>query len=173
MPPKQKPHELLEDEAFLEKLAESLAAFILPKLEKQIIDRLSELNLFNSELSEEFKNFKDEEDKRINKLKCESAKKLDSIEQYARLNSIRVFGVPEAEDEQSEDVSKKICETITSELKIKIAPSDLDISHRLGKKNLQRDNPRPIIVKFLRREDRLKVLQARRKLKGKTVTIHP
>src|SRR5690606_16581548 len=47
-----------------------------------------------------------------------------------------------------------------------MSKNDISIAHRLGTSE-NASKPRPIIVKFLRREQRLQVLRARSSLKGK------
>ena len=48
---------------------------------------------------------------------------------------------------------------------------DIDRTHRLGKRKLDNNAPRPIIVKFTRYNVRNKIFKSKKKLKGKTVSI--
>ena len=52
---------------------------------------------------------------------------------------------------------------------IQLADSEIDRSHRLGKK--QDGKPRPIIMKFVRYNMRRKFMKERRKLKGQGMSV--
>lgn len=76
----------------------------------------------------------------------ESELKRDDLEQYGRRHSLRIAGIPENDGENTDLL---ICDFLQQELEIEIHPSDIDRSHRLGKKNPESVNPRPIAVKFV------------------------
>ena len=103
-------------------------------------------------------------------MKKELASKADALEQYQRLNSVRIYGIHETGDD-NEDTTLVVTRMLDSKLKLNIKPTDIDISHRLGVAS--EGKPRPIIVRFLRREDRLKALRSRKNLKGSGISIHP
>src|SRR5690606_16723040 len=96
---------------------------------------------------------------------------MDEMEQYGRRNSIRIFGIPETVQglNAREDTTEAVCQTLTSTLGLSVSPNEIDISHRIG--SADGDRPRPIIVKFVRREKRLEVLRNRKKLAGTPVSI--
>ena len=48
---------------------------------------------------------------------------------------------------------------------------DIDRTHRLGKRKLDNNVPRPIIVKFTRYNVHDRIFKTKKKLKGKTVSI--
>ena len=48
---------------------------------------------------------------------------------------------------------------------------DIDRAYRLGKRKLDNNVPRPIIVKFTRYNVRNKIFKSKKKIKGKTVCI--
>ena len=149
----------LTDESFLKKIAEILVEIIMPK----IIDHLKELDLFNAEFCEDFKKYKTEQQKIQDENNLETARKIDQIEQYERLDSVRVFGVEEMENEDTGEILAKF---FTKELKVKITKNDINVAHRLGAPSND-GKARPAIVKFVRREQRLQVLRARTALKGR------
>lgn len=129
--------------------------------------------MFNENFAKDFEDFKKEQQTSQEKTKLEEGKKLDCLEQYQRLNSVRIYGIPETDNEDTSDL---VAKTLKRELKIRLDKADFDISHRLGpiKDGEDKgDKPRPIIVKFLQREQRLSVLRARKDLKGKKISIHP
>jgi len=77
----------------------------------------------------------------------DSACKYESLEQYNRRDSIRIFGLTEAEEENTNTL---VLETATA-MGARICPGDVSISHRLPTRNND-GKPRPIIVKFTRRD---------------------
>ena len=95
-------------------------------------------------------------------------------EQYSRRNCLVFFGVPELPGEDTNHLISDIC---TTQLKMKVSPSDLDRSHRLGVKpdpsTSGSHNPknRGIIVKFARYDVRAEVYRAKKKLKGSRTFI--
>ena len=52
-----------------------------------------------------------------------------------------------------------------------ITHQDIDSSHRLGNRKLDKNKPRPIIVKFSRYNVRAKIFKNKRKLKRKRITV--
>lgn len=85
--------------------------------------------------------------------------RLEEVEQYSRSNSVEIFGVPE---EKGEDVYE-IVRKVGVSLDMNITREQIDVCHRLGK---PRESQRPagIIVKFVRRDDKLSLI-AKRKVK--------
>jgi len=79
-------------------------------------------------------------DKEIEELK----KKNDDLEQYTRQNSIRITGVPESTNENTDDIIIDISTAIGASLKKEM----IDRSHRVGPKS-QDSRPRAIIVKLV------------------------
>src|SRR5690606_7376054 len=158
----------LSDKEIVNRIVETLMEALMPK----ILQHLKELNVFNGEFCEEFSAYKKQQEVNSRKERNEIARKLDQLEQYERLDCVRVFGVEEHGDEDTADIVSKF---FTKELKVKISKNDLNIAHRLGASSDDGERkPRPIIVKFLRREQRLQVLRARTALKGrKSLAVCP
>ena len=48
---------------------------------------------------------------------------------------------------------------------------DIDRSHRLGNRKLDKSKPRPIIIKFSRYNVRARIFKNKRKLKGKRTSV--
>ena len=80
----------------------------------------------------------------------------DHSEQYSRREILRVTGVPQKPDE---DTTQIMCQ-IAHSIGIQISPSDISVSHRNGKS--LGSNPRPILVKFVRREVKNQILQRKK-----------
>ena len=69
----------------------------------------------------------------------------DQAEQYSRRNCLRISGVPETPDENTDNIVLSIANDIDSEIQLQ----DIDRSHRIGNpKKKKKSTPRDIIVKF-------------------------
>lgn len=92
--------------------------------------------------------------------------RIEEVEQYTRANSVEIFGVPEVKGEDVYEIVKKVGVS----LDMTITREQIDVCHRLGK---PRESQRPagIIVKFVRREDKLNMI-AKRKVKRNLSTQH-
>src|SRR5690606_10292505 len=88
---------------------------------------------------------------------------------YQRLNNIRVYGV---EEERNENVVQTVVGIINEKLDMQLSTTDIDTAHRLGSQDQDNARARPVIVRFLRRDDRMEVISRRKKLKGTSVSIH-
>ena len=72
-------------------------------------------------------------------------KQIDRLKQYLRHNCILLNGKPESKGDVTDDIATKtICENIN----IIIIVDDIVRSHRTGKYDPQKKNPRPMIKKF-------------------------
>ena len=72
-------------------------------------------------------------------------KQIDRLKQYLRHNCILLKGKPESKGDVTDDIATKtICENIN----IIIIVDDIVRSHRTGKYDPQKKNPRPMIRKF-------------------------
>ncbi|KAK3753059.1 hypothetical protein QZH41_005504 [Actinostola sp. cb2023] len=83
--------------------------------------------------------------------------KQDDIEQYSRRNSIRISGITENKDENTDELVMK---TIKEKLNIDITTNDLDRSHRVGLR--KPGKPRQIIVKLVRHNKKVEILKNRK-----------
>ena len=100
--------------------------------------------------------------------KCNSAlSELNQLEQYSRRNCLRIFGV---EEHPNENTDASVCDLASKFLGFELNPSDIDRSHRIGKKGDQ-GKPRAIIVKFQNYKARELYIKNRRKLKGTKFVI--
>lgn len=98
----------------------------------------------------------------INGKLAEHQAAIDEAEQYSRRECLEIRGIPVTDEEDTSE----IVTNIASLLDVEIRREDISISHRLKVKNsTNKTNPPPIIAKFLRREERDDLYQARNKLK--------
>ena len=94
----------------------------------------------------------------------------EEAEQYSRRNCLIFHGLPESENENTDEVVVKLCK---EKLNIQMESRDLDRSHRLGRQ--KGGKPRGIIAKFANYHCRDKIYRARkllRNLPGTPVYIH-
>ena len=104
--------------------------------------------------------------------------KLDDYEQHSRRAAIHVFGVPESFPRTTDDVLLDLC---NKRLKMKppLTIDEIEVSHRVGSleattpmttENDQASRPtvkpRPIIVKFVSRRTKARVMELRKDLKN-------
>ncbi|XP_052131162.1 uncharacterized protein LOC127751526 [Frankliniella occidentalis] len=134
---------------------ESLIASAITSANKAIQNSLNKLSAEVTSLKKEVK----AKDTKLNEIE----NKLDELEQYGRRNNLRIFGVEEREDEETDyiviDMAKK--------MNVEVSVSSIDRSHRVGRKGTR---PRPIIVKFIRHEARDLIFRSKKMVKGSEVT---
>ena len=91
--------------------------------------------------------------------------KLEQLEQYTRRTNIRIFGIPENKDEDTDQLVREFCK---KELNLDLKNEEISRSHRVGKKRiLSSRHPRPIIVRLARHNTKVEILKKRRELKSK------
>lgn len=90
----------------------------------------------------------------------------DNVEQHTRKNNIRIFGMKESNQENTEDLVIKLCQ---EKLDINLDKCDIDICHRVGTKTNKKD--RPIFVKIISNKIKNLIYYAKSKLKGTKITI--
>ena len=83
---------------------------------------------------------------------------IDEMEQYSQSNSVIIHHLGCSENNE-ENCMSLIC-NYSKDHHITLTPNDIDACHRVGKKEPGR--VRPIIVKFVRRDDRRALLSTRR-----------
>jgi len=101
--------------------------------------------------------------------------KNNDLEQYGRRSHLRVFGVPEdrGDKESVQDCRKKVADIFQNLIKVPVGEDRIEVAHRTGSVAKARANnsTRPIIVRFLSREDRDTVIRNRKVLKGKKISV--
>ena len=91
----------------------------------------------------------------------------DRQEQYSRKNCLLIHGIPENKNENTDVLAMEVIDT---KMDIKITENDIDRTHRIGKPK-NNGKPRPIILKFVRYNDRKKVFFSKKLLKISGVSI--
>ena len=95
--------------------------------------------------------------------------KINDLEQYSRRNSIRIFGLPEESNESNYECLCKVLNLVNDRLQVSMNENDIDAIHRTG---TNRDGrPRGVIIKFVRRTLKEKVMSSKKMLKGSGFVI--
>ncbi len=84
---------------------------------------------------------------------------LDRLEQYSRKDSVRIFGIPETPNENTND----LVIDLGQEIGVEIKPEDISVAHRLPPK-CGKDGNKPIIVKFVQKDTKDKLMKNKRNL---------
>lgn len=148
----------LIDDSVLQKLAGALA----PLIDDKLSTMQSEIDVLKTEISE-LKN-----ELYVLKSETSSDDALDNLEQYHRRNNVRIFGISESTDENTDSL---VLDLFKNKMGLQLDPEKIDRSHRVGRKNPDKNRPRPIIVKFVSYRTRSLVYDNKSKLKGSGVLV--
>ena len=105
-----------------------------------------------------------EELKEMKKLKAqvvENRFNIDKMEQYSRKDNVRISNLPDPHD--SDEDTNQLVVKLAKDLGVEITERDISTSHRLGKNSVT--YCRPVIVKFCRRDTKMKIMMKRKLLK--------
>lgn len=94
--------------------------------------------------------------------------KVNDLEQYTRRNSIRIHGMQEQRTRGREDTLQLVSNFLYNELQLE---PDIEIAHRVGVQSRNSNQTRSIIVKFIRRSDKMDIMLRRKLLKGSGISI--
>ena len=94
--------------------------------------------------------------------------KIDEQQQYSRRNCLLIHGIKEEKDE---DVEKLVMDVVNTKLEAGLQDMEVSRTHRVGRKSIDKDKPRPIIVRFISYRQRKKVFNLKKKLKGQRIMI--
>ena len=120
------------------------------KCNKGLVRKINSLHEENSELKSKL-------------ALCENA--VDDLEQYGRRNCLLFYGIKEA---TGEDCDEEVINLCKERLHIKIMPTMIERSHRIGPKKRSMNSEaktKPIIAKFVSYRDREVVFNSRKLLK--------
>ena len=95
---------------------------------------------------------------------------LDDLEQHGRLSTVRIYGIDDKNKYEDVNTSTDLALQLFNEkLGMDIDDSEISIAHRLGRWNPQQ--PRGIIVKFVRRSIKMEVMKSRSKIQNTKFSI--
>lgn len=138
----------------VDSVVESVTNLVIERLEKSIN--------FNTEVVEDLRKELGLRDKKIHEMQ----ENIQELEQYQRRNSLRIFGVPEKENENTDSLA---LEMFKNKLGVNLSTRDICRSHRVGHK--KSSGTRPIIVKFTSYRSRAEVFARKRKLKNSGIVL--
>lgn len=90
-------------------------------------------------------------------------KKVDSLEQTIKNNTLRINGL--AEVQEFESVTKQVIQFFTTKLGVTCQAEDFSSIVRIGRYDGTNDKPRAIIVNFLQKSKRSEIFRAKKKTK--------
>ena len=85
--------------------------------------------------------------------------RIDEQEQYSRRENLMIRGIPETENEVTNDKVVEVAEL----MRVRVAHEDISTSHRIGRPQPGRE--RPLVARFVRRDKRTEILRNKKKLK--------
>ena len=88
---------------------------------------------------------------------------LDSLEQYSRRESVRIYGIPES---KGKDTNRLVID-LAADMGITVKPEDISVSHRLPAGRGAANRLKLIIAKCLRRDTKSQVMQNKCKMREK------
>jgi len=86
-------------------------------------------------------------------------KRAEDQERRDRRDNVVIFGLPEPDNERSENGEAAFIEAVNSVLTNKLSTADVVRAHRIGKKTTEK--PRPLIGRLLRTSDKVAILEKR------------
>ena len=93
---------------------------------------------------------------------------LNSLEQYTRKNSIRLFGIKETDD--TTNIEEQALKIIKDHLEIDLRSDDVEIAHRAGKfrpeGRHEAKKARPVLLKLASHKTKVRIIKAKRKFRG-------
>lgn len=139
--------ECLNDAAFMDLFAAKIAEMVSGKLAERI-----------NSLEEKLAVVQAENEGLINRI--------DDLEQGAKLTQLRMYGVPEANNENLKDKVQLIIDRT-----LQLPDCHLEHCFRIGVKEHNASKPRPVLVKFPSTAQRNQVFFNKKKLKGSKLVI--
>ena len=142
---------------------------------KQLAELTEAIDFISNKFDEYEKDRKEKEERIKTSEDCliNMSKRVDSLsgqvdrqEQYSRRNCLFLHGIPENKNEKTDDLCLA---TINQHFGFSINKADIESTHRIGKPRDSGQKSRPIIVKFVRYNDRKNVFNRKKKLKRKNI----
>ena len=153
---------------------------LVTRIESMMTAKIQELEAKCESIQSEVKQLKQEVNESINHVEDVLKYDTDHVWEYAvkndsRKNNLRILGLGE---EEGENLEQKFVEFVKENLQEEIRPEEIEIIHRIGKKNnndgdqgSRRERKRAVIVKLQSNKSKMKILFKRRLLKGKEFVI--
>jgi len=154
---------------FLDQLGAKLFEKMKAVVEEAVKSALKAVNEEMSQLRQEVADMKQQ----LAEVGERLVDRTDELEQYQRRNNIRLFGIKEVKDENTDEVVLKLCR---EQLGVELPEGAICRSHRTGKMPSipgedGKKRHRPIIVRFTSYQHRRLVFNAKKRLKGSGIVI--
>lgn len=86
---------------------------------------------------------------------------IDEAEDYSYQYNVKIIGLPESASESALETST-LCAKLFRQMGAEVSLQDIDIAHRVSTRH-ERDGPKPVICKFVRRLAKGKVMEVRQR----------
>ena len=157
----------------LEEMKEKILASVIKTIEI-VESEQHEMAIKNDDLKSEIEKCKAENIVLKDQIRIEEEtrkEKLNDLEQYGRRNNIRISGLShDKPNEYAQESIEGVISKVNNKLGLPLHYQDIDIAHRLGK--FKAGKIRPVIVKFVRRIDKINVMRNAHKLKNTKLSIN-
>lgn len=150
--------EAFKKESIVQELSKSLAQSICDKLNNQFAEITDKINRISKEF-QEFKTVSADKEKGY-------LQKINSIEQYSRRNNLRIFGLKETKNEDTENVT---LDFLNRKLKMGFTTSNIGVCYRVGRQTSNK--PRAVLINFVNHKQRMEVYYKKKDLKGSGITM--
>lgn len=147
-------------DVIVQSITDSVTTAVMDKIQESVGRNSAEIQALRKSLAAQEKKSADLENKLI--------AATDELEQYQRRNSLRLFGVAENVQENTDDL---VVTFAREKLGVQIDVTDIDRSHRVGRRLPGATKPRPIIIKFVSYRKRAEVFSQKRKLAKTGITV--
>jgi len=136
-----------------DELKDKLLSSVVKRLEIiecNVFDQTNKMESLNSQITIKDTEIQDLKTK-LNDSEKRAAEMFNEHEQYSRRNNLRITGLHgDTEFQSSIAVTEQVTSLLSTKLGLRVEKEDIDIAHRIGK--YSRDKIRPVIVRFVRRQ---------------------
>ena len=157
--------------------------FIVPAVTELFNSLEFKFDQMLKEFRNEFVNLFKQQDEKILKIQSENRElkqkleklesRIDENDAYERKDTVIVSGTAVPPVERNEDCATLACDLIKRNLNYVVLPTDISTVHRLGeKKSTQGPDRRDIIIKFCRRDSKVNLIAASRRVKANQFFIN-
>lgn len=133
-------------------ITENITATVLQKVDEKIQPIIEENERLKSE---------------IQKL----SKKIQNLETNSKKNNIIIHGLPEAEEENHDDLNTLVTTTLR-EIDVKLEKGEIDRLQRLGNRESEEGKIRPILLATTTLQKKIEILKNKKKMKVNTYITH-
>jgi hypothetical protein len=157
----------LNDDVFLDRMMTRLTDRVSEIVNSALVTSLESAKKEIGELKAEVNSLKTE----LCSLKKTFTRETDSLNQYYRRNNLRIFGLPESSDE---DTDRLVLDLVNNKLGIDLDATCIDRSHRVGRvpvRSAESDRPRPLLVRFISYRYRRLVMDKKSMLRGTNIVV--